>query len=208
MRGQPTPENYAGRPSCLRCFRPHTLCLCNYAEPVQLPIDVLVLQHPNERGKYYGTLKLLQALAVNVRVLRGVIFDRNELIDAIGDRSPYILFPGACAQPMSSVSTPQRSVLVIIDGTWSEAGKIYRRNEYLAHLPSVKLEHAVSNYRIRKQPKRGCLSTIEAAVLAIEALPNLGPQATQACETLKSAFNVMVEQQLLFWPERPNFTFQ
>lgn len=207
MRGQPIPENYGGRPTCLRCFRPHTLCLCNYAEPVQLPIDVLVLQHPNERGKYYGTLKLLQALARNVSVLRGVLFDRNQLIDAIGPRSPYILYPGPAAQLMGSIDINCQPVLIVIDGTWSEAGKIYRRNEYLAQLPSVKLQDAVSTYRIRKQPKKGYLSTIEATISAMEALPVLDPKAQVACQTLKAAFNAMVEQQLKFWPTRQHFTF-
>lgn len=169
-------------------------------------MDVLVLQHPNERGKYYGTLKLLSALAKNVTVLRGVLFERNQILDAIGDRTPFILFPGPQAVSPQALTLTGKEILIVIDGTWSEAGKIFRRNECLSHFQSLKIEAQQSEYKIRKQPKPGCLSTIEATLAALEALPQESAQGLQACQALRGAFRTMVEQQLLFWP-RTQLTF-
>jgi len=65
--------------------------------------------------------------------------------------------------------------LVVIDGTWRKAFKILQLNPLLASLPRYKGDlSATTEYTIRKAPKAGQLSTLEACCLAlgeIEAAP-------------------------------------
>lgn len=58
--------------------------------------------------------------------------------------------------------------LVVIDGTWRKAFKILQLNPLLASLPRYKGDlSATTEYTIRKAPKAGQLSTLEACCLAL-----------------------------------------
>ncbi|KAH7546696.1 uncharacterized protein LOC107432025 [Ziziphus jujuba] len=62
--------------------------------------------------------------------------------------------------------------LIVLDGTWSKAKKMYAENPWLKFLPHLKLElDKVSLYgEVRIQPKAGCLSTLESIVYALRAV--------------------------------------
>ena len=58
--------------------------------------------------------------------------------------------------------------LVVIDGTWDQAHRVYRDNAWIRALPHYRLHpDAPSNYRIRREPRFECLSTLEAVAIAI-----------------------------------------
>ena len=60
---------------------------------------------------------------------------------------PYVVFPGEYAAPervVNGLVTPaasggKRPLFVLLDGTWSEARKMFRRSPYLDHLPVLSL---------------------------------------------------------------------
>ena len=57
--------------------------------------------------------------------------------------------------------------LVILDGTWFHAKKIYDAHAWLRDLPHVQLTpNEPSRYRVRRQPRPQCLATLEAIVHA------------------------------------------
>ncbi|TKY57269.1 DTW domain-containing protein 2 [Spatholobus suberectus] len=62
--------------------------------------------------------------------------------------------------------------LIVLDGTWAKAKRIYSENPWLNILPHVKLEvNEISLYSdVRHQPKAGYLSTIESIVFALKAV--------------------------------------
>ncbi|XP_077220462.1 DTW domain-containing protein isoform X2 [Tasmannia lanceolata] len=62
--------------------------------------------------------------------------------------------------------------LVVLDGTWAKAKRMYAENPWLKLLPHIKLDsREMSLYsEVRLQPKAGCLSTIESIVYAMKAL--------------------------------------
>jgi len=72
---------------------------------------------------------------------------------------------------------------------------MYRANSWLHELPHLVIRpECESNYRIRKQPRRGCLSTIEALVHALQVME---PEI-QGLPQLLAAFDSMVDDQLRF----------
>ncbi|MBC7173478.1 MAG: DTW domain-containing protein, partial [Polyangiaceae bacterium] len=83
--------------------------------------------------------------------------------------------------------------LLVLDGTWNHVRGLYRANPWIAELPHVRLTPtAPSRYRIRREPHRHFLSTIEAVVAALRALePGL-----EGLDALLDAFDRMVDAQL------------
>ncbi|CAI7838165.1 unnamed protein product [Closterium sp. NIES-54] len=89
------------------------------------------------------------------------------------------------------------SHLIVLDGTWPKAKRILCQNPWLLQLPHYHLPpHAAAPSRygfIRKQPKFGCLSTIEAVVYALQILE---PDNCVKLDQLLEVFNSMVIDQV------------
>ena len=85
------------------------------------------------------------------------------------------------------------SHLIVLDGTWPKARRIYFNNPWLQKIPHYKLSpSSVSLYAgVRKEPKPECLSTIESIVFALKALE---PE-TLGLDGLLEVFDSMVEDQ-------------
>jgi hypothetical protein len=82
-----------------------------------------------------------------------------------------LLFP--CQRAISiDASGCQVQHLIVLDGTWAKAQRMYHENPWLQLLPHVKLESdRVSLYsEVRHEPRVGCLSTIESIVVAMKKL--------------------------------------
>jgi len=47
----------AGRETCLRCFKPRVACVCDTIARVANRTEVIILQHPRERGHPFGTVR-------------------------------------------------------------------------------------------------------------------------------------------------------
>ena len=74
----------------------------------------------------------------------------------------YVVFPGQYAAPERVVhaiqpraagqhGTIKRPLFILLDGTWSEARKMFSRSPYLNHMPVLSLEPAqASQYRLRR----------------------------------------------------------
>lgn len=78
--------------------------------------------------------------------------------------------------------------LIVLDGTWAKAKRMYKENPWLKLLPHLRLDLAdVSLYReVRHQPKAGCLSTIESIVYALKALGEDSEKLDSLLEVFKS----------------------
>ena len=151
------------------------------------------------RKKYYSTAKLVCKGIKNSQLLRGVEFSEVEIETAIAGRQGYMLFPSSTAQDCREATLDLNSVVIVIDGTWSEANKIIASNPFLKTLPCLTFSESLeSNYRIRKQPRAGCLSTLESVAHLMRLThsdtrpyPNASPH-----EALLDGFSKMVDQQL------------
>ncbi|KAL3690027.1 hypothetical protein R1sor_016336 [Riccia sorocarpa] len=91
--------------------------------------------------------------------------------------------------------------LIVLDGTWSKAKRLFYENPWLHNLPHYRLPPSKGSSRygiIRKEPKPGCMSTIESIVMALEVLE---PE-TEGLDKLLDVFDYMMEDQKVCMGER------
>jgi DTW domain-containing protein YfiP len=89
------------------------------------------------------------------------------------DRQPYVVFPADAVAPERVVRavapTPgRRPLFVVLDGTWAETKKMFRKSPYLDALPVLALAAArPSRYRLRRSAEDANLCTAEVAALCL-----------------------------------------
>lgn len=83
--------------------------------------------------------------------------------------------------------------LVVLDGTWAKAKRVYLENPWLRLLPHLRLPWKDPSIysEVRRQPKPGCLSTIESIVYALKILE----PGTEGLDSLLQVFDSMVRDQ-------------
>lgn len=191
------------RQMCYSCIRPTSHCICSFVKPFTAHCNFLLLQHPHERKKYYSTAKLVQKSIINSKIIRGITFNKAEIEQALEGRKPYLLYPGEDAKFCKSGDLNENDTVIVIDGTWVEARKIVYRNLFLQSLPKLSFkEKIISQYKIRKQPKEFCLSTLECIVhlLKLSASGNEHQAKIKDYDSLFEGFNQMVDKQLNYFP--------
>ncbi|MFG0319764.1 MAG: tRNA-uridine aminocarboxypropyltransferase [Planctomycetota bacterium JB042] len=190
------------RPECERCGRPVGFCVCARIPRVEHRTPIVAVQHVRERRHPFGTLRLAALGLERLRVVVGTpVAPRPSLPDGAA-----LLYPGPGAADLESLPPARRpSALVLLDGTWAQSRKLLRVNPWLRALPRVRLRpKAPSRYRIRREPRVECLSTIESLVAALETLE----PGTPGLPGLLDAFDGMVDgvvDHLRTYGKRPRF---
>jgi DTW domain-containing protein YfiP len=135
---------------------------------------VVLLQHPRERHMPLGTARMASLCLPNSELHVGNVWHRSRaLLRALSDpeRPPMLLFPSPDARDLDSDPPVGPITLIVVDGTWSNSRKMVRRDPTLSGLPKLGFRPArPSEYRIRREPHRDYLSTIEALVHVLGAL--------------------------------------
>ena len=105
---------------------------------------------------------------------------------------PYLVFPGEFV-PAERVVTDvtvqagKRPLFVLLDATWPEARKMFRKSPYLNHLPVLSLQpEQLSRYRLRRSKREDHLCTSEVAALCMELAGE--PHAAQMLEAYLDVF--------------------
>jgi hypothetical protein len=156
---------------------------------------LLIIQHPHERFHPFGSARIAERCLRNVRI--AVDYDRG-LRDGVRPleipEGAGLLYPGPDARDLVKVPESERPrSLVVIDGTWHQARSLYRDLPALHELPKFTFDpKQPSQYRIRKEPRLECVSTIEAVVCALEFLE---PE-TKGVDAMLKAFAGMIDLQL------------
>lgn len=189
----------AGRAYCYRCMKPRVTCICARVPRVDNRTSIWVLQHPRERHHPIGTARLLALGLADVRI--DVTFLRGPRLapPAVSKRTA-LLYPSADARELESLAPGERPTeLIVLDGTWHHAHTLARDLPWLGSVPRVKLRASEpSRYRIRKEPRAECLSTVEAVVAALRVLE----PDTQGLDALLAAFDSMIDDQAEFVSRR------
>jgi DTW domain-containing protein YfiP len=183
------------REVCYRCRKAKVACICSKVERVENDTEIVILQHPRERDHPLGTARFAKLGLSRVRVVVAHGSEASGLETRLDlPEGCALLFPGAGVPTLDELPPARRPrSLLVLDGTWSTAGKLHRDNPWIHGLPRVGLAPSEpGNYRIRKEPRPECLSTIESIVLALRSLE---PE-TVGLEGLIDAFTAMVDQQL------------
>jgi len=174
------------------------VCYCAAVEPIDTRTRVVILQHPRESDVPINTARIAELALSNATLHVGLDFARDaSLSAALSDPAapPVLLYPSDHAKDLAREAPPGPVTLVVIDGTWWQASKLFKLNPFLQALPRYGLSpSAESRYRIRREPAAHCLSTIEAlesALSLLEKRPGGFPE-------LLKPFDAMVETQLDF----------
>lgn len=189
----------AAEARCERCARPASTCVCDRlpARKLASPLEVVILQHPQEDDVALGTARLVEAALERAQVRVGLSWPSLEA--AVGreglDRARWgVLFatkaPEGASPPKPGTVTvldrheqprdedaPPLEGLVVLDGTWSQAKTLWWRNPWLLKLARVSLvPREPSMYgKLRKEPRREWVSTLEAVA---DVLPALAPRSS------------------------------
>jgi DTW domain-containing protein YfiP len=147
-------------------------------------LEVVILQHPQEPDKVLGTAPLCVRSLKNASLRVGLSWP--SLAKAIGHEAMPsewgVVYLGGKGKELSQVVNvlnkkmePVENPLhlkgiILLDGTWSQAKTLWWRNAWLLKLRRVVLQpEKPSIYgRLRKEPRRECVSTIEAVALCLQ----------------------------------------
>ncbi len=110
---------------------------------------------------------------------------------------PYLVFPGefvAAERVVTDVSIQagKRPLFVLLDATWPEARKMFRKSPYLNHLPVLSLQpEQLSRYRLRRSKREDHFCTSEVAALCMELAGE-----SHAAQTLEAYLDVFTTHYL------------
>jgi DTW domain-containing protein YfiP len=187
------------RLDCRRCGRPRIACYCAHVTSIPTRTRVVVLQHPRERHKAIGTARIAAACLPSAEILVGFEFEQDARARALlaDPAAPAVLlYPSPEARDLKLDPPREPVTLVVIDGTWSQARSLLRKNPWLEDLPKVAFApEKPSEYRIRREPREDYVSTLEAMVYALGCLEEGDPARFQA---LMAPFRAMVDVQVAF----------
>jgi DTW domain-containing protein YfiP len=198
---------------CPDCLKPADLCVCAGIEAFPNTHELLILQHPQEQDRDLGTARLtLRHLA---KGKRAVGLSWPNLAKALGRPADpkrwAVLYLGSAVLP---ADVEQRVIwldrkgaqirdtqairaglqgIVLLDGTWAQAKALWWRNAWLLKLHRIVLRPpSPSRYgKLRKEPRRESVSTIEAAAQIlgeIEKAPRLETQMNASFDALLARY--------------------
>lgn len=169
---------------CGTCGRLAPYCVCDCTQTITTTTKILILQHPQEPGVDIGTVPIIQSAFPHATVRTGLSWPnlRKTLGYEAEHQSWGVLYLGSVhvenlpkdrnlfvvdkkGTPLDNQDAILRKLegIVILDGTWSQAKTLWWRNGWLLKLNRLVLRPSTRSLydRIRKEPRKGCLSTLE-----------------------------------------------
>ena len=207
----PAPAAVVG--DCPRCLKPPPLCICDGIEPIESRVALLILQHPQEQDRALGTARLAaqhfrdatlkiglswpsltKALGRPVDPLRWAVLYLGSARAAqlAPGRDVVVLDRKGAALPDQEAALADIEGVIVLDGTWSQAKTLWWRNAWMLKCRRVVLEPGrPSRYgKVRREPRRDALATIEAAALLLSRIEKR-PEIALA---LSKSFERMLER--------------
>jgi DTW domain-containing protein YfiP len=177
-----------GHERCERCLFPRRVCLCAAIPVVRTRTRIVIVRHHLERHRSSNSGRLAHLALPNSAIVdHGGIGGPARLPDLTG---AWLLFPEGEAAREPPAAPPAQ--LVVLDATWSQARRMYRRLHALRGLPLLRLPEApMAAARLRESPGPGRVSTIEAIARALRFLE--GEAGAGAAAQLERLFDVAVE---------------
>jgi hypothetical protein len=180
---------------CPRCGKPSSLCICDGIERIDNRIALLILQHPQEQDRELGTARLTllhlqhaamkiglswpslaKALGREVNPKRWAVLYLGAASAATLPRERELTLLDAKGPPLEDQDRTLRGIegVIVLDGSWSQAKTLWWRNPWVLKCRRLALNpKQPSRYgKLRREPRREGLSTLEAAGLALARLGN------------------------------------
>ncbi|HBX54321.1 tRNA-uridine aminocarboxypropyltransferase [Pseudomonas sp. UBA2684] len=162
---------------CQACRLALSHCLCAWRPRVPAQSAMCLLMHDVEALKPSNTGWLIADVVADTSAFgwsRTAV--EAELPALLSDPQwqPFLVFPGEYAAPERvvdavRVTDGKRPLFVLLDATWTEARKMFRKSPYLDSLPVLGLQpEQLSRYRLRRSTRDDHLCTAEVAALCLE----------------------------------------
>ena len=159
--------------SCNQCGLPIINCICHVAAKIKTNSKIWILSTEKEFYRPSNTARLLKL--INPNSTEVFLWERlkapEKLLTNLNNDiyEPFLLFPvennNTKCRIVEYKEAGKIPAFIIIDGTWKEARKIFRKSSYLEKVPIISLEpNFKSIYDLRRGSKEGNLCTIEAAI--------------------------------------------
>lgn len=152
---------------CPRCLLQQRVCLCAEVPTIATRTRVVIVRHHLERFRSSNSGRLANLALPN-----------SEIVEHGGSAGParlgdldgaWLLYPQG--EPMRSAPEPPPRQLIVLDATWSQARRMYRKIEAVRGLPMLRLpDDEMPRARLRESPGPGRVSTIEAIARALRIL--------------------------------------
>jgi tRNA-uridine aminocarboxypropyltransferase len=178
---------------CERCGKPRSLCVCGDVVALANRVELLILQHPQEQDRALGTARLtvlhLRRATLKIglswptlaKALGRPVDPKRWAVVYLGSVSPAALPRDRELVAVNAKGAPcndQQRVLaaiegvVLLDGSWSQAKTLWWRNPWVLKCRRLVLNprHPSRYGKLRHEPRREALSTLEAAALALSRL--------------------------------------
>nr|WP_316641519.1 DTW domain-containing protein [uncultured Roseateles sp.] len=193
-RGGPRKER------CARCRLPPGHCMCALRPVVPTRAAVCLIMAEFEPLKPSNTGWLIADVVPDTLAFGWSRLAADPaLLALLADPrwQPYVVFPGEFAAPERVVTelppaSQRRPLFILLDGTWSEARKIFRKSPYLNALPVLSLRpDQLSRYRLRRSTHEHHFCTSEVAALCLALAGDL-----HAAQTLEAYLDVFSSRYL------------
>ena len=162
---------------CRYCMLRTHLCICSAKPELTSQAAFLLLMYDDEVLKPSNTGRLIADLFPDTFAYiwsrTSVEPDVTQLL-ADPQWQPFVIFPAEYAEPNRATSTitmtdGKRPLFILLDGSWSEAKKMFRKSPYLNGFPVLSIDpDAPSRYKVREASKDNQLGTAEVAAKVID----------------------------------------
>ncbi|MEZ2587286.1 tRNA-uridine aminocarboxypropyltransferase [Kluyvera intermedia] len=167
---------------CQRCLLVTGYCLCNTIVPHPANSRFCLVMFDTEPMKPSNTGRLIADILPLTDAFQ---WSRTEppqaLLDLVKnpDYQPMVVFPSSYAGPerqvLSAPPSGKPPLFIMLDGTWPEARKMFRKSPWLDNLPLISVDLSrVSAYSLREVHAEGQYCTAEVAIALLDLAGDTG----------------------------------
>ncbi|OBU20329.1 tRNA-uridine aminocarboxypropyltransferase [Photobacterium aquimaris] len=161
---------------CRQCMLRTHLCICEHRPLAKSNAAFLLVMFDDEILKPSNTGRLIADVFEDTFAYIWSRTEPNvEMLALLDDPQwqPYVVFPAEYAPEREAktieLETGKRPLFIMLDGSWAEAKKMFRKSPYLDRFPLLSINpDKPSRYKMREASKENQLGTAEVAARIID----------------------------------------
>lgn len=195
---------------CEACLLAEKRCTCEFRQQLKSNAAFMLIMYDDEVLKPSNSGRLIADLVPDTHAfIWSRTWANRKMLEIIHDDKyqPYVVFPGEYAVENQAVveqvlqsslgvtkaGGTKQPLFIMLDGSWREAIKMFRKSEYLHKFPLLSFApETTATYALRKGVREFQFGTAEVAAMALEAMGE-----TKNATSLSAWFALFVESSLL-----------
>lgn len=162
------------------CSQENFFCTCTSSAKLKEPIYICLLTHENEIKRTSNTGQLIKKILPErtqvyiwnrlspptglIELMEDDTY-KKILVFPVEDDSRVLISPTILKKTLKNEAFDQKFVFLILDGTWKEARKMFRKSDYLSELAYLALEDLEkTRYTLRRNKDMDHICTVEVAI--------------------------------------------